>query len=59
MSDRFKCRFCSYTVLKFRNVKGKTVSGWPRMFEHVEINHEDEARKMKPDCALGVDDGKS
>ena len=43
-----KCRFCDFTVMKFRTRKdGKVTSGWPRLFAHVEENHPDAAETME------------
>jgi hypothetical protein len=55
MDNAFKCRWCDFTVLKWRkNEKGFSVSGWPRLKDHIEEAHEDEYEKLQE--ALGADD---
>ena len=48
MSDkRLKCRFCSYSVLKYRTRKdGIIVPGWGRLNYHIEIEHWNEAKTI-------------
>lgn len=42
-----RCRFCGFTVMKFHRLSGgKVVSGWPRLFAHVEDQHPDEAETI-------------
>jgi hypothetical protein len=48
MAEVFKCRFCSYAVLKFATRKdGKIISGWGKLYNHIEMSHPSEAEDME------------
>jgi hypothetical protein len=41
ISDRMKCRFCNYTVQKWRtNSDGHRISGWRRLQAHLLEAHD-------------------
>lgn len=57
--DVLKCRWCSFSVLKWRHGKnGKTISGWVSLRHHVEDEHpdEDETMRAQLDDICVVDD---
>jgi hypothetical protein len=38
--DHLYCRFCNYSVLKFRTTaQGRTVQGWATLKDHIELEH--------------------
>lgn len=42
-TNRMKCRWCDYTVMKFRKTKsGETSSGWGKLQAHCWDSHIDE-----------------
>lgn len=43
MSERLKCRFCNFSVLKYRKgADGKNISGFSTLLRHVDDEHEAE-----------------
>lgn len=40
--NKLKCRFCTYTVLRYkRNKNGKVIHGHNKLFNHVMLHHYD------------------
>lgn len=47
---RIKCRFCSWSTLKWRtNKKGKRISGYKLLEEYVIMEHFDKLKQISPD----------
>lgn len=53
-SDTMKCRWCSWSTLKWRQGKdGRRISGWRRLDDHIFENHPDQHEELK--AAVGED----
>ncbi len=47
MADVIKCRWCSFTTLKFKQNKDGTLSsGWRRLEIHIETYHHNEHEQL-------------
>lgn len=47
-NNRIQCAFCSWSTVRFyTNKKGKAVSGYRNLRDHVEICHPEEFKKLE------------
>lgn len=45
--DNLKCRFCNFSVLKFRTTaQGRVIQGWATLKAHIEHAHPVEAERI-------------